>query len=218
MCTLLRVRWTIIPRTAPEPRLPCSGCGGPRPFQSSGKIRLNANGRKLDAWLIYKCATCDRTWNRPIFERQNVRDLDQATLQALQSNDPDWIRAQAFDLGALRWKTQTVDETTDVELRKRLLSEEDGWTALRIELAVPLTTSLRLDRLLARELGVSRSKLQEAYEERKLRTDPPHRGILRRRIKDGTHVTIDLSTELEDRSKWRAAVTEGSDRGWLFRK
>ncbi|MFC0803867.1 DUF1062 domain-containing protein [Ensifer sp. P24N7] len=80
MCNTLQVRWTIIPLIPPQPWVACSGCGGVRAFESSNKIRLNANGRKLDAWLIYKCSTCDRTWNRPIFERRNVRDIRPAVL------------------------------------------------------------------------------------------------------------------------------------------
>src|SRR5438105_4609827 len=100
MSNSLRVRWTIVPRTAPQPWVACSACGSLRPFQSSGKIRLNANGKKLDAWLVYKCSACDKTWNRPLFERQNIRDISPATLAALQSNDPEWIRTQAFDLQA----------------------------------------------------------------------------------------------------------------------
>src|SRR5262245_3000233 len=110
MCKALRVRWTITPRTAPQPWITCSGCGSLRAFRSSNKIRLNANGRKLDAWLIYKCTSCDRTWNRTIFERRNVRDIDPVTLEALQSNDPHWIRAEAFNLEALKRETPRIDE------------------------------------------------------------------------------------------------------------
>src|SRR5262245_59613650 len=44
MCKTLRVRWTIIPKTAPQPWIACGGCGGLKAFQCSGKIRLNANG------------------------------------------------------------------------------------------------------------------------------------------------------------------------------
>ncbi|WP_234889888.1 DUF1062 domain-containing protein (plasmid) [Agrobacterium vitis] len=156
MCNTLRVRWTIIPQTAPQPWIVCSGCGGLRASQSSGKIRLNANGRKLDAWLIYKCVTCEKTWNRPIFERQNVRDIDPVVLEALQSNDPQWIRTETFNLEALRRKSQRVDEFADFRIEKAILHETDNWTKLQIELVVPFPTSTRLDRLLASELSVSK--------------------------------------------------------------
>lgn len=119
MCNVLRVQWTITPRTAPQPWLACSGCGDLRAFQASGKIRLNANGRKLDAWLIYKCLICDKSWNRPIFERQNVRDISPSVMEALQSNDPQWIRAETFNLEALRRKSQRIDEFPEFDIEKR---------------------------------------------------------------------------------------------------
>jgi hypothetical protein len=185
MCNALQVRWTIVPKVAPQPWIVCSGCGGLRAFHSSNKVRLNANGRKLDAWLIYKCTRCDKTWNRPIVERRNVRDIDLGVLEALQANDPDWVRAEAFNLEALRRKSQRIDEFAEFEVRKQVLRDAPDWKRLEIELSVPFPTSTRLDRLLASELKISRSQL--------LRTNPDHADMLRRRIRDGTRVTVDRS-------------------------
>jgi hypothetical protein len=193
MCNALQVRWTITPTTAPQPWITCSGCGGLRAFQSSDKIRLNANGRKLDAWLIYKCTGCDRTWNRTIFERQNVRGIDSVTLEALQSNDPGWIRAEAFNLEALKRASRRIDEFADLDIRKELVRETPGWTHLKIEFSISLPISARLDRVLASELQVSRSQLSAFHEARLLRTDPDRTGVLRRRIPNGLRVAIDLS-------------------------
>ncbi|EJC79511.1 hypothetical protein Rleg4DRAFT_1104 [Rhizobium leguminosarum bv. trifolii WSM2297] len=207
MCKTLRVRWTIIPKTAPQPWIACGGCGGLRAFQSSGKIRLNANGRKLDAWLIYKCLICERTWNRPIIERRNVRDIDPAILDALQSNDPDWIQAESFNLDALRHKSLRVDEFAEFEIAKEMQHETADWTKLAIELAVPVPTSTRLDRLLASELKLSRSRLQALHADGMLRTDPEKADILRRRIRNGTLVTIDLSVEAGHEQSWKLLAT-----------
>jgi hypothetical protein len=203
MCNALRVRWTIIPQKAPQPWIACSGCGGLRAFQSSGKIRLNANGRKLDAWLIYKCLTCEKTWNRPIFERQTIRDIDPVVLEALQSNDPQWIGKETFNLEALKRKSQRVDEFSQVAIDKGILHETRNWTTLAIELMVPLPASTRLDRLLASELRVSRARLQTLHDAGALRTNSDRADILRRRIKTGTQVTLDLSAEAEREQLWR---------------
>ncbi len=137
MCDSLRVRWTIVPQTAPQPWVACSRCGSLRAFQSSGKTRLNANGRKLDAWLIYKCLTCEKTWNRPIFERRNVRAIEPSVLEALQANDPQWIRAETFNLDALRRKSQRVDEFPECDVVKDVRHETRHWTKLEIELVGP---------------------------------------------------------------------------------
>ncbi len=209
MCNALRVRWTIIPQTAPQPWIACSGCGGLRAFQSSGKTRLNANGRKLDAWLIYKCLSCEKTWNRPIFERQNIRDIDPAVLEALHANDPHWIRRETFNLEALRRKAQRVDEFPEFDIQKEVLHDTLDWTRLDIDLRVSLPTSTRLDRLLASELRVSRARLQALHDGGALWTNPDRADILRRRVKTGTRVMIDLSTEAGREQVWRPLVQGG---------
>lgn len=205
MCNILQVQWTIVPRFPPQPWIACNGCAGLRPFRCSGKIRLNANGRRLDAWLIYKCSTCDKTWNRSIFERRNVRDIHPEILEAMQSNDPGWIRTQAFDLAALRRKSQRIDEFADVDVHKALLSAAESWTMLEIRLVVPLPASMRLDRLLAAELGLSRSRLQVLHDAGKLQADPDRKDALRRSPKNQCRIRLDLSDEIDPLSACQVA-------------
>jgi hypothetical protein len=192
MHSFLHAQWTIIALTPPRPWLDCSGCGTSRPFQNSGRIRLNANGKRLDAWLIYKCATCDQTWNRPIFERRTVGSIEPAVLEALHTNDADWIRHQAFDLTELRRRSGHVELSDDVEIRKTLLSDGPGTRAtLQISMAVPYATGLRLDRLHASELGLPRNHLKALYSSGALRIEPDQTGVLRHPVHDGCQVTLD---------------------------
>ena len=181
----------------------CNGCGGPRAFRSSGKVRLNANGRKLDAWLIYKCVDCEKSWNRPIFERRNIRDIEPRILQALQSNDPLWIRGEAFNLDALRRKAQRVDEFPECDIVREVRCETRDGTHLEIELTVPFPASLRLDRLLASELGLSRRRLQALHDQGALRIASGQTDSLRRRIRSGIVVALDLSAESGSEQLWR---------------
>src|SRR5215510_3304859 len=102
MSDVLRVQWTITPRTAPQPWLACSRCGEARRFRSSDKIRVNANGRRVDAWLIYKCTSCGGTWNRPILERRPVRTIEPDFLAALCTSEVVLTRRLAFDADGLR--------------------------------------------------------------------------------------------------------------------
>nr|WP_047575190.1 DUF1062 domain-containing protein [Methylobacterium sp. ZNC0032] len=203
MCAKLRVRWTVTLQIPPQPWLSCNGCGGPRPFRTSGKARLNANGRSLDAWLIYRCIDCDKTWNRPIFERRNVRDIEPRILAALQSNDPLCLQAEAFDLDALRRKAQRIDEFPECSIVKDVLCEVRDWTHLEIELMVPLPASLRLDRLLASELELSRMRLKALHDRGALRIAVGQADNLRRRVRSGTVVVLDLSEEAGREQLWR---------------
>jgi len=190
MCKATLVRWTIIPLIAPRPWIACGGCGGLKPFEPSGKIRLNANGRRLDAWLIYKCLICARTWNRLLFERRALKDIDPATLEALHFSAPDWVRAREFDIDDLRRKAQRIDECAEVEIRKETLSDTGHPAVTVIELEVALPTCLRLDRLLSKELGLSRTRLQTLQAEARLRIEPDRKDALRRRVRSGTRVLL----------------------------
>lgn len=203
MCNLLRVQWTITPKTAPQPWLACNGCGELRAFKASGKIRLNANGRKLDAWLIYRCLICDKSWNRPIFERQNVRDISPAVLEALQSNDPQWIRAETFNLEALRRKSQRIDEFPEFDIEKKIRDEPPDWTAAEIDLAVPFPAGIRLDRLLALELGLSRSMLQKLHDGGQIRVQSD---LLRRRLRNGARIVIECRNGLDRERFWKPVM------------
>ena len=187
------VRWTIVPAIAPQPHIACSTCGGLRPFKSSDRLRLNANGKKLDAWLIYKCTLCEKTWNRPLFERKNVRDIDPTTLQALQTNDAQWARRHAFDIEALRRKAQRIDSFAECTVHKAVLAENAGWNSLQICLSVPMPCQLRLDGLLATELNLSRSRLQALHAAGTVHIHPEHKDTLRRPARDGGRVVIDVS-------------------------
>ncbi|WP_234716836.1 DUF1062 domain-containing protein [Ensifer adhaerens] len=192
------VQWTIKPRIAPRPWLACNRCRTVRPFEPSGKTRLNANGRRLDAWLIYRCSDCDSTWNRPIFERRHIRDIDPATLHALQNNDGAWIEKVSFDLDGLRQNAGRIEEFAEVHVEKTILNPA-AESSLRVEIVLGLAmkTSLRAERLLSMELGLSRRRIAMLEEEGRITTTPLGKNTLRRSVKDQMRITIDLAGEAD---------------------
>ena len=194
MSNILFVQWTITPRTAPQPWLNCSRCGGPRCYRSSGKVRVNANGRRIDAWLIYRCTDCDSSWNRPVVERREVSAIGPEFLASLQANEPELVRRLAFDAAALKRWTDHVQEFNDVRVDKRVLSERPRRVlSLEIECRVPRQIGLRADRLLASELQLSRSLLQRLEKATQVRTVSP--GLnLRRSLRDGMRLIIDVAS------------------------
>ena len=154
-------------------------------YRCSDKIRVNANGKRIDVWLIYRCSDCDNSWNFGIFERCNRRDIEPALLAALESNDPAIARRHAFDVVALRNRVGRVEEFSDVAVQKRSLGDK-GATTLEIRLGLEMPTSLRLDRLLAGELGISRSRLQALEEKRLLIVVPDGARALRKPAREGS--------------------------------
>jgi hypothetical protein len=196
---VLCVQWTVTPQIAPQPWLACRSCGDVRPFRSRGKIRVNANGKRVDAWLIYGCVDCENSWNRPLLERRQIRDIDPATLQALQANDPQWVHRLAFDVEDLRRRSDRVEEFAAVGVRKQVLSEgAEPLARIEIRLVVPTPTCLRADRLLAAELGLSRTRVQALQAGGYLVMSPRGARMLRRPISDRMGVTIAISAGGED--------------------
>lgn len=193
----LHIEWTVITRSPPRPILSCSTCGDTRPYRSSGRIRLNANGKRLDAWLIYKCVTCDGTWNRTIFERQSVRSIEPAILEAMQASTPDFVARIEFDTDALRGLAVRIEEDAQVEVRRRVISGAADWLRMEIALVLPSPAGIRLDRLLAAELGLSRSRLQGLFEVGEIAALPERKDALRRGVRHGTVISLDLRNEVE---------------------
>lgn len=212
MSFLLSVRWTIKPVTAPRPLLSCSGCGRPESFESSGKFRLNANGKRLDAWLLYRCIACEATWKRPIVERRNVQALEPAFLQALQSNDRALAEAFAFDATALNRFASRIEVSEEAKVQKAVDDRRAGpCSRLEISLCLPYPIALRGDRLLARELGLSRERIKKLEKAGKLIAKLDARQKLRRPLVDELHVTFDLSAESDAESIAAAAGGDAAE-------
>ncbi len=192
----LRVLWTIRTSThIPRPILRCSRCDAARPFASSGKFRLNANGKRLDAWLVYRCAACGDAWNRAVFERKRRSEVEAGMLEALQSNDAGLADEVARDVvGLVRWTTRFADDGKNaLTIEKAIM---DGLPAsaerLAIVLSVPAAAAFRCDRVLAVGLGISRGRVAALAAEGRIAVDGAPRKPLSRALGDGALVTVAL--------------------------
>ena len=198
MSGLLRIRWAIAPEIAPRPLINCNRCGDVRPYRCSGKFRVNANGKRIDAWLIYRCIGCDNSWNFTVLERRNRRDIEPALLAALEGNEPVLARRIAFDAAALRGRAGRIEEFAETTVQKQMLEGNvAGATGLRLELRLEAATSLRLDRLLATQLGISRTRLRDLEERKLLTVAPEGAKALRKPVCDGLAIRIDLAGEAD---------------------
>src|SRR5688572_4608287 len=96
------ITWRLVPRATPIVRRWCSRCEARRPFHSSDKFRINASGRRLDVWLIYKCENCKMTWNSTILSRVTPESIDKELYQKFLDNDTDTAHRYAFDFEVLK--------------------------------------------------------------------------------------------------------------------
>ncbi|KZL09416.1 hypothetical protein PsAD2_04016 [Pseudovibrio axinellae] len=205
MSKSLKCVWTLQPENPPHPIIPCKSCGVLKPFTPSGKFRLNANGTKLDAWLIYKCMTCDATWNRPIFERRNRKQIAPDLLEALQINCPEQVKRYVFDRTGLPAIAMQGETTTTVH-KQIVEGTLQDWTDLEITVNAIVPVNLRLDRLLAQELGVSRNALKQLAKHGGLYAGNGQTLQLKKPPKDGTLIRVQLSAETAIKAQLNSAL------------
>jgi hypothetical protein len=193
MQDIVRVCWTATSLETPRIWQNCSRCDARTPFVCSGKFRVNAHGKRIDAWLIYRCVQCDQTWNYPILERTPLTEIDPSHLRALSENCGRLAERHAFDVARLRRYSDQIEERDNVAVEARLLSQCDGEPrTLVVSIAVPRPCRIRLDRLLASGLGLSRAAVQRLHDAAVLIVSPPSRAALRQPVRDGQTVTVDL--------------------------
>jgi hypothetical protein len=151
-------QWLVCPTSLPLIRRRCLSCRSAL-YRAHGKFRVNANHKLLDVWLLALCAGCGETIKLTVLERVNVRAIDPATLNGFHDNDVDLAAKLLPDPGLLRRNGVTLDW-------------DDAWTLRRTTVEVPAAEvidvsvrfvqriPIRLPRLLAAGLDVSRSEVQ----------------------------------------------------------
>ena len=87
---------------APVALRPCGTCGADAEFASTGLFRVNAQKKRLDVWLIYRCATCGSVWNSAVISRGRPGSIDREELERFTGNDPVMALWCALDVGLLR--------------------------------------------------------------------------------------------------------------------
>lgn len=146
------VRWAVAPARTPRVVRHCSRCGDARPFSSSDRFRVNAQAKKLDVWLIYRCETCESTFNLAVHTRVSPAALG-ATLERYHHNDVDLAWDVAFDARF----TRGAGSVEDVPFRVEAPPAEAPFA---VTLGFERPFDVRLDRVLMVGLGVSRSRLE----------------------------------------------------------
>lgn len=200
MTRILSAGWTVIPAAAPEPIRHCPGCSTTRNFASSGKIRLNANGKRLDAWLIYRCTICDYVWNRPILERCPVANISGEDREAMQQSLPEMVRHVEFDISGLQAQAERIFFSPDFAILKQALQKlVKDWSEVHLTVQQRVYAGLRLDRILCEGLQLSRSQLRRLTESGQLTVGPRTKAALKRPLKDA--LTVRLKADGLDEEK-----------------
>ncbi|MBS6951632.1 MAG: DUF1062 domain-containing protein [Enterocloster asparagiformis] len=158
-----RKKWHILPDRLPAVLQKCSRCGKRTEFENSGRFRVNANGRMLDVWLIYRCKTCKATWNMEIYERVLASELDSEEYEHFLNNDIRLAAKYGCDAGLFA-RNKVEMSAASAEYKVQMIDtpvpcKREGWSEVEIHLAGCL--KLRVDALFAGQLGISRSRVKQ---------------------------------------------------------
>ncbi len=141
----------------------CHACPSGR-FQASGKFRVNANHKLLDAWLLALCTTCGETTKLTVVERMNVRSLRPELLDRLHRNDPGLVAKLLQDPAVLRRNRIALDWDSAWHLdtgRSAALGDEAIDISVRFAARIPV----RPVRLIAEGFGLSRAEVERLVAE-----------------------------------------------------
>lgn len=181
-----KIEWTVTPKSEPKVIRNCPKCGEKTHYINSTKFRVNANGKNLDVWLIYNCSKCKSKWNMTIHERINPKDIDPEKYDLYIKNDK--VLSHQIGLDPVMHKknnSELVYDSNEYDISVKTTEEIVQYQPQEITIRCPISLNLRLDKLLADYIGVSRSKLSKVISEDI---------SLKKKIKDG--MTFILPKEL----------------------
>lgn len=98
----------------------CPKCGGKMHFKNTGKFRVNANGNKLDVWLIYQCEQCKHTLNLTIYERTKVSAVSKEEYRRFLNNDQQLAEMYGKNMQLFRKNQAEIDfDSVSYDFEKR---------------------------------------------------------------------------------------------------
>jgi hypothetical protein len=184
----------LTPADQPQIRRPCPRCKSRQIFDSSGKFRVNANGKMIDIWLIYRCAACDQTWNHAVYERRAVKSLSPQELGAFMQNDAALAQRHAGDVERLRAAGAEVTAAADIAIERVVLQPATMETAeVIISIAFTAPCYIRLDRVLAAGLCLQRPAVSHLVGQAMAGDQSLSAKALRRAALNGQVIRLDLS-------------------------
>jgi len=162
-----KVEWTVTPKSAPKVIRNCPKCSEKTHYINSTKFRVNANGKNIDVWLIYNCNKCKSKWNMTIHERTNPKDIDPDQYDRYIRNDKELAHQIGFDpVFHKRNHSELVYDSVEFDVSvNEIDANEITLNSQEITIRCPLNINLRLDKLLADHLNISRSKLSKTLSE-----------------------------------------------------
>ncbi len=174
MCYWNTTEYRIIPISGYQVLRNCPGCGCRAAYESTGSFRVNANGKRIDVWLIYRCKSCGHTYNLAIYERVKPEDIPGEEYRRFLENDGETALRYGMDRGVFARNRAEIDwehvayEIRPMEVRESLESRERPQSRPLLTIHNPWGLKIRTDKAVAEICQVSRSKVRQLVKEGKL--------------------------------------------------
>lgn len=151
----------------------CAGCGRKTNFKNTNKFRVNANGNKLDVWLIYQCENCKHTWNLSVYERQRPAAIRAEDYQRFLANDEEFAERFGRDLKFFQKNRAVVDLKNikyHIEKRNEILTGDgERGQEVFIKINNPCGLKIRAEKQIADATGLSRSQVKRLTGQGKIK-------------------------------------------------
>lgn len=154
-------RWVIKPQNSPDVCRRCIKCKEDRKFICSNNFRINANGKNIDIWLIYRCEKCDATWNMEILSRINPKDINHKLYESFVINDKNLAIKYSFSPDIIK-KNKVIVSFDNIRYKVEKFSLPDSDYSLEIILNYDF--ELRLDKFISKQFHISRTEAKHIIE------------------------------------------------------
>ena len=156
----------------------CPKCGRKAHYINTKKFRVNANGNKLDIWLIYQCVECKHMLNLVIYERKKVSSIPKEEYQRFLDNNEQLAEMYGKNMQLFRANKADIDfGRLHYGLVKRHETIENSGVGEQIVITIknPGQMKIRAEKQIAMVLGLSRNQVKSLLEkgEIELKTELP---------------------------------------------
>ena len=170
----------------------CATCDKKTSFHNSKRFRVNANGNKVDVWLIYNCEKCKHTLNLSVYERKNPHHIDSTEYKQFLENDEelakeygknksffnqnkaeiDWedlsYTIHPINRKSTHERVETEDKATNNTVKNKANEANEVPFSEQILVINEHDLNLREDKIASEILQVSRSQLKKMIKEGKV--------------------------------------------------
>ena len=175
MSYLKKIEYEIIVKESFFVIRSCAGCGRKTHFKNTKKFRVNANGNRLDIWLIYQCEQCKHTFNLSIYEREKSSSITKEEYIHFLNKDEKLAETYGKNIQLFRKNKAVIDfERTNYDLIKLHESIEKNNNLkeqIMIKIYNPYELKIRAEKQIAEVLGLSRSQIKKMIQQEEIKLE-----------------------------------------------